>query len=84
MNDQTYLLLILIDQNCINSILTGYITLGSSQKKNSKIDALSYSKSGSEAWAKKASYDTISHCFGITDKFIAVCCLKQYLTLNVS
>ena len=41
MNDQTYLKLILIDQNCINSILTGYITLGSSQKKSSKVDALS-------------------------------------------
>ena len=84
MNDQTYLLLILIDQNCINSILTGYITLGSSQKKSSKIDALSSSEVGSVSWTKKVSYDTSSHCFGITDKFIAVCVLKQYLTNNVS
>lgn len=82
MNDQTYLKLILIDQNCINSILTGYITLGSSQKKNSKV-----ALSGESVRAKsRCNPENVTYAFSSVSNgiFNAVCCLKQYLTLNVS
>ncbi|MDP3733230.1 MAG: hypothetical protein Q8Q91_01695, partial [Candidatus Daviesbacteria bacterium] len=61
------------------------ITLGSSQKKNSKITfGLSYLVSELLTHEWVSSCEPSSELLQVTSNICAVCVLKQYLTLNVS